>query len=153
MRPDLPELRRVLTDLRGATRPDRGLDASTLLALGWEVRRGAEARHPRAWRMRSPLSRLWQPVPLLTRDPLGCFAFLPPAWEWAVGHGQRRRGWALANNGEPQSLGAGGVAPNPKRIGFEVDAPTPGLAALIVTLMSILALAERAERACIQEAA
>lgn len=144
MRPDLPELRRLLVDVRAATRPDRGLDAATLLALGWEVRRGAEARHPQAWRMRAPLARLWQPVPLLTRDPFAAFVLLPPAWEVAVGRSRARPGWAHASNGEPQGLGAGGAAPNPRRLAFDVAAATPGLAALTVTIMALIALQERA---------
>lgn len=144
MRPNLSELRRVLVDVRAATRADRGLDAATLLALGWEVRRGAEARRPQAWRMRAPLARLWQPVPLLSREPFAAFVFLPIGWEVAVGRNRARPGWANVNNGEPYGLGVGGVAPNPRRLAFEVTAPTPGLAALTVTIMALIALQEGA---------
>lgn len=142
MRADLAQLRLVLIDVRAARRADRGLDAGVMLALGWEVRRGAEPRHPAAWRVRSPLARMWVRLPEISRCPLAAYALLPAGWEWSVARDRRGGGAAHADNGEPQSISAGAGAPNPRRLAFDARAATPGLAALTVTLRALLALSE-----------
>ena len=136
---------RALAELAGtAERPNRAIDARVFEALGWQVRRGAEARHPNAWRIRGPLARVWQGLPEVSRDPMASFVLLPADWEWRVGrdprHGGRVGGWAPCSNCEPYSVSVGGNVPNPTRLSFEARCHTPGLAALTVTLRALMAL-------------
>jgi hypothetical protein len=59
-------------------------------ALGWSVRapRGREA-----WRVRSPLSLTWIPMPPVTRVTDGAAILVPPGWDHGSGH---RRGHGFA---------------------------------------------------------
>lgn len=156
MRPDGIELRALIGATGLAARANRVIDARVMQALGWTVRRGAEARHPNAYRCRGPLARTWQAVPELSRDPFAAFALLPETWEHRVGRDPRQApviGWAMCSNCEPAALDANGVVPNPRRLVFETRAYTPGLAALHVTLRALLALHEAAGDAAIRSAA
>lgn len=153
---DTDELRTLIGATGLARHANRVIDARAMEALGWIVRRGAEARHPNAYRCRGPAARTWQAVPELSRDPWAAFALLPHSWEYRVGRDPRHApviGWAMCSNCEPAALDANGTVPNPRRLAFEVRAYTPGLAALHITLRALLALHEAAGDAPMRSAA
>jgi hypothetical protein len=58
------------------------LEGAIFAALGWQVR----APHGReAWRVRSPLSLTWIPMPPVTRVTDGAAILVPPGWDHAAG--------------------------------------------------------------------
>ncbi len=62
------------------------LDAEIFRALGWQVAAPASPRA--AWRVRSPLSSAWMPLPPVTLLTDGAAILVPPGWD----HGAGRRG-------------------------------------------------------------
>lgn len=75
-------------------------------ALGWQVRapRGREA-----WRVRSPLSLTWIPMPPVTRVTDGAAILVPPAWDHGSGH-RRGHGFAWVRCDDGRASRASGPA-------------------------------------------
>lgn len=68
------------------------MDAEIFRALGWAV---APPLSPRsAWRVRSPLSSTWMPMPPVTTLTDGAAILVPPGWDYGCGRrGAHGFGW------------------------------------------------------------
>jgi len=71
----------AVTDAHTGTRE---LDAAVLHALGWQTQAPAP-RTRQAWRCRSPLARLWLPMPRITASLDAARDTVPFGWSWGVG--------------------------------------------------------------------
>jgi hypothetical protein len=68
------------------------MDAELFRALGWAVAPPLSARS--AWRVRSPLSSTWMPMPPVTTLADGAAILVPPGWDYGCGRrGAHAFGW------------------------------------------------------------
>lgn len=82
---DLVALDQVLLAMEHGHAADRGLDAEIYEALGWQVERTAAGRRRLSWRVRSPLSTAWLPLPSPTGDRDDAASLVPHRWDHGCG--------------------------------------------------------------------
>ncbi|MDB5851930.1 MAG: hypothetical protein JWP29_5682 [Rhodoferax sp.] len=81
----------LLINRLGALEKGPRLDADVFLAMGWEVSPPSQQRA--CWRVRSPFSRLWMPLPPVSTTMDGAAILSVPGWDYGLG---RRGGQGYA---------------------------------------------------------
>lgn len=111
----------LVNRLSQATGPDRSLDNDI-----WALLDQPLPDDPAGW------------PPRYTESIEAALALVPDGWQWQASNRapKPKAGRAYIYNGEPHSVGVGGMRNNPKYRGHEVTAATPAIAMCIVGLMA-----------------